>query len=829
MLKNNNGTVITKLARRSMSGNKRRNAVIVMAVLLSSFLLFTILTVGITYFKMQARQNMRMKGAVYDAVLIGGFTQQQKQICEKNEDITTIGIEAKAGYPEATDADDTLHTVLIWSDDIYWDVQKKPAMDKVKGRYPTKADEVMATKAALEDCGKGDLGVGDSFVMTYQDKNGPHTKEFRISGMWEGYGDNKVFYVSKSFFEQSGHAFSDVNCGILYLDFKSSIMTEKSQSEFRDSLELGKQQRLFFTSETEQSVQILAGLAGLVIMTCLSAYLLIYNILYLSVSGNIRYYGLLQTIGMTGRQIRRLIQRQMLIIGTAGTAGGILLGSAASFFLIPVVVKTLGIREDVKVAFHPAVFLLSIAVVGMTVYLGSRKPTRIADSVSPLEALGYRTVSGRKASHKTGRGSILWRMAVEQLGRDKKKTGVVILSLAACLSVFLCLVTMIESHGARTMMSNYMNSDLIISNDTMKKEDESEWYRIMDDRFVTDMVNMDGVKKVHPMTSTQIIIPWEPEFSDMWMREFYETWMDHVYEEDIEEYKQHPEKFYTFMTGIDEEEFDYVNSTLEKPVDKEQFMDGSTCLIYRDGLTLDLDDIQGKKVNFSQYHDNAKAYSMEIGGYVDDGYYAFMSGMAPVVLVSDAFVDRTVEDPWISRASVQYKEEYDEQTEARIMDYAEEGPHGGDLSYNSKIDSMKSIQKAQGNMMGVGIGITLILAIIGLMNYINTVSGNIQNRQTELSVMESVGMTEKQVKGMLIREGLLYAGISLLFTATAGLLVTYACYQSLNYMGIAFHVPVLPVLAMTVLVACICTVIPLAAYRMIAGKKSIVERIRGFE
>ena len=192
-------------------------------------------------------------------------------------------------------------------------------------------------------------------------------------------------------------------------------------------------------------------------------------------------------------------------------------------------------------------------------------------------------------------------------------------------------------------------------------------------------------------------------------------------------------------------------------------------------------------------------------------------------------MDKTVEDPWISRAGIQYKEEYDAQTESQIKDFAEKGPHGGDVSYDSKIDTMKSVKKAQGNMMGVGIGITLILAMIGIMNYINTVSGNIQNRQTELSVMESVGMTEKQVKGMLIREGLLFAGISLLLTATAGLGVTYACYESLNYMGIAFSVPVLPVLAMTALVSAVCTLVPLAVYEVIAGKKTIVERIRGFE
>ena len=47
------------------------------------------------------------------------------------------------------------------------------------------------------------------------------------------------------------------------------------------------------------SIQILCGIAGLIFVTCLCAYLLIYNIQYLSVAGNIRYYGMLQPIGMT--------------------------------------------------------------------------------------------------------------------------------------------------------------------------------------------------------------------------------------------------------------------------------------------------------------------------------------------------------------------------------------------------------------------------------------------------------------------------------------------------------------------------------------------------
>ena len=66
---------------------------------------------------------------------------------------------------------------------------------------------------------------------------------------------------------------------------------------------------------------------GLAAIACLCAYLLIYNIMYLSVSGNIRYYGLLQTVGMSGRQIRCLVRRQLAILAAAGTGGGLLAGN----------------------------------------------------------------------------------------------------------------------------------------------------------------------------------------------------------------------------------------------------------------------------------------------------------------------------------------------------------------------------------------------------------------------------------------------------------------------------------------------------------------------
>ena len=78
---------------------------------------------------------------------------------------------------------------------------------------------------------------------------------------------------------------------------------------------------------------------------------------------------------------------------------------------------------------------------------------------------------------------------------------------------------------------------------------------------------------------------------------------------------------------------------------------------------------------------------------------------------------------------------------------------------------------------------------------------------------------------MLILEGLFFAGGSLILTATAGLAVTYAVYQS-NYMQAPFVVPVWPLVGMAVFITAVCVGIPLAAGARMIRKGSVVERVR---
>ena len=85
-----------------------------------------------------------------------------------------------------------------------------------------------------------------------------------------------------------------------------------------------------------------------------------------------------------------------------------------------------------------------------------------------------------------------------------------------------------------------------------------------------------------------------------------------------------------------------------------------------------------------------------------------------------------------------------------MLALVQSNPDGNALSWDSKLETMQEVKRAQGNMREVGLGIALILALIGILNYINTVTGNIQSRQRELAILESIGMTDRQRNRMLV-------------------------------------------------------------------------------
>ena len=838
MLKNNNQPVIKRIAKTNLKSNFRRSITMILAVLLSSFLLFSVFTVGLTYLKMNKLQNIRLNGADFDAVLYG-VTEEQQTILDNDENVKQFGILTVAGAVRETETDKTPGVGLLYADAVLWDDMMSPTRTFLQGKYPTNENEIMVTEEALKKCGFENKKTGDEITFVYEIKEKRQEKTFQISGIWGGFGIVDNFFVSKAFCEQEGiEELYNSRCDI---SFEKRWMSEEEQQAFIDKMELGKSQRLFYVYEFGNAAEIFWGIAGIVVVTCLSAYLLIYNIMYLSVAGNIRYYGLLQTIGMTGKQIRSLIKKQMIWIGGIGISLGLFLGFFVSFSLIPVAIESLGMKQEqtgqVQVVFHPAVFLLTILLTGFSVWYAARKPIRLAESSSPIEALGYRPVSGIRKGHTTKKGNLIRRMAVEQLTRNKKKTVVTMLSLSASLSVFVCLMILLHTQSAREYVYNFRGLDMVVANDTIQNvvvEQDEEGKKqlqgvkqILNQEILDKIKKTDGVSAVFPVSCVSTVIPWEPEVSDVWMREFYETWMDIPYENDLEEYKNHPENFASALIGITEEDFRALNQELKAPVDETSFLNGETCILYRNGL-FDLDEKKmiGKNILCGEYENPENTRSFEIVALTDINDYTALLGYPPTMIVIDKAVSSFAKEPIIFKVGIQYEKEFDERAEAAVENILRKSPNASDFSWESKIRQAEIVEKAQGHMAEIGFGIVAILAVIGIMNYINTSVGNIQSRRKEISIMESVGMSEHQVRKMLVWEGIFYTGGVMLLTLTAGLGITYAIYQSVNYMGAAFWFPMVPFFIACILLLTVCIAVPLLAYKQMEKSGSLVERIR---
>ena len=334
---------------------------------------------------------------------------------------------------------------------------------------------------------------------------------------------------------------------------------------------------------------------------------------------------------------------------------------------------------------------------------------------------------------------------------------------------------------------------------------------------------------MHAVLFSEITIPWEPDFMETWMKEFYEKWMSIPYEKERKEYREHPENFGTSLLGIDEQEFDRLNQTFETPISKKDFITGKACIIYRNGLELADKDLVGKKVTCTLYRNSKKGKSFTVAGVTDDSYYTALLGYPPTLIVSDQVVKSFDEKAFILKAGICYKKEYDRGTEKAVLSLLKKDANARDFSWESKIEEADEMRKAQGNMPQIGMGIVLILAFIGIMNYMNTFVVNVQSRMTELSVMESVGMTDRQLMGMLVREGALYAGGAWGLTLTAGMGIVYLIYQTMNYRGVSFLVPVVPLLLAAAISFVVCIAIPVVTWKVLERQGTVVERIKGVE
>ena len=96
---------------------------------------------------------------------------------------------------------------------------------------------------------------------------------------------------------------------------------------------------------------------------------------------------------------------------------------------------------------------------------------------------------------------------IGQTGRQEAYTNLENLATVSYTHLDVYKRQLLESQAARTIVTNHMNNDLTITNDSLRKEDPEDHRDVLTASFMEDLEHLDGVSAVYPLLYGQITVP----------------------------------------------------------------------------------------------------------------------------------------------------------------------------------------------------------------------------------------------------------------------------------------------------------------------------------
>ncbi|RKI78695.1 ABC transporter permease [bacterium 0.1xD8-71] len=870
-----NRKCIRRLSIASFKAAKIRNIITIAAIALTTILFTVIFTVGMSIKYGFEQSNFRQVGGYSH----GGFKNLTREQFEELKDdplIKEYGKRIYCGMPEKEPFHKS-HVEVSYCDA---NTAKWMFLEPKEGRFPKEGTNEAATDLRVLSLLGVEPVIGNEFTMTFMVDGKETTETFTLCGYWD-YDEvivaNHVLIPesrTRQIFDKLGTQGKDGMTGFWNMNvmFKNASNIEGNlntilerhgyQSEsweqgdnyVRKGVNWG-----YVSAQFEDSLDIATVFALIVVMLLIifTGYLIIYNIFQISVSNDVRFYGLLKTIGTTGRQIKRIISMQAFLLSALGIPIGLVFGYGVGVMMTGVVVAKLN-GVDLTYSVNPIIFFGAAAFSFVTVWLSCRKPRRMAAKISPVEAVRYTENGGtKKKSRKRKEGASIFRMAMANLGRNKSKTVITVISMS--FAVVILNLTFILANGFD--MDKYLNrvvTDFIISDasyfqyhgNTPFPEETASQIEAMDgvqggrtyqktfeaQEFVTEEWIRKNKGQFYSPEELDIYLETLESAGDVCADDVQLYGMEDfvldklpVLEGDLSKLKGDG----NYVAAVyDDDDYGnlYEDSHWAKLGDeitiryvKEwEYYNPDTGEIYEEDE--DLDDKRWNR-RAKVYEDKVYevAALVKVPGKISYRYY----GRDEFVMGADTFIrDSGTSD--ILYYAFDCEDDKVEQMEQWMQDFA--GGDDSSYAYESRQSEAEEFYGFRDMFLMVGSGAALIVGIVGILNFLNAILTGIMTRKREFAVLQSVGMTGKQLNRMLITEGMVFAGssivITLILTVVTGPLASSVLEGMFWFFS--YHLTVTPIFVVAPIFLLLGAIIPLASYRQ-AAKRSVVERLREAE
>ena len=874
---------IRRLSLRTLLASRTRNLVAVLAIALTAVLFTSLFTIALSINEGIQQNNFRQAGGWAHGTF-KYLTEEQFEELKDDPLIDQWGLRRFVGMPTEVPFNKS-HVEIGYSDanQAHWSY-----CDPAEGRLPREGTDEAATDTHVLELLGVEPELGAQFTVTFTVDGRETTQTFTLCGWWE-YDEAVVanhILIPESrvdaILAEAGVTppGSDGMTGSWNLDVMLQHGARSIASDLEEILA-----NHGYQSETPGETYISTGVnwgytgaqlsdkldptvaaivAGVLLLILLTGYLIIYNVFQISVAGDIRFYGLLKTIGTTPRQLRRIIRTQALALSLVGIPVGLLLGWLLGGVLTPVIVARLdGVTSVVSAS--PLLFAGAALFALATVLISCRRPGRLAGKVSTVEAVRYTEGKALKRKNRRGgKGVSLLSMAWANLGRSRGKTFLTVLSLTLAVVLLTLTVTFTGGFDMDKYVSAFTASDFILA-DAGQFQTGGEGFNggmAVPEAVIAAVDAQGGITgsgRVYGKTSSALEFVTEEYYRALWgrwntpeqldsMLAFMDRNENGLLADRVQLYGMEPfaldhltvlEGDLSSLNDPDKNciaavysEDDYGNPEMDshwarlgdtvtiRYVEEFEYYDPATGEVYGawdnvpEGAAFAERAVEYRDVDYTV------AALVSVPSALSYRYY----GADEFVLGAETFLRDT------GTSSVMYyafdtTDEANAAMEAFLQNYTENvNPQ---FDYESKATYAGEFESTRSMFLLLGGALSFIVGLVGVLNFFNAILTGITARRRELAVLQSIGMTARQLRIMLALEGLLY-------TVGAALLALALVVVTVPILGpglsrllwfFTYRFTLWPIAAVLPLFAALGILIPVLSCRA-AQRYSVVERLR---
>ena len=850
------------LVERSFKAGRMRNLIATLAIMLTTILFTTVTTISMGATESVTLTMQMLKGSRSDGDF-HNMTAKQYEALEGADFIRQYGLRMPVGFLTNTARHNIEFDVL---DSVQADLT---FCMPVHGSVPKAENEIVTSDVALRDLGvEPEVGAAVTIAFT------AHGQEYEMDMIVSGWFEAVSEQISMMW---AGTTFRDAHPDIFeYTYDHDREMAGTYYSDFVVVSTAGLQEKLdhwvwqmggdpdadnsdnlsatinAVTNPALEPMTLLLG-AVIIVLFVLCGYLLIYNVFDIAVMQEIRRYGLYRIVGMSKRQIKKLINLQALWLSCVGIPLGLLIGYFVGKATLPYMMHTLSSSyENVKINVNPSpiIFVGAAVLAAFTVFLSTRKPIRVAANIPAIEAFRYVEAAGGRKTTKKCTGTSLFRLAWSNLGRNKRRSAFIVASLSLCVILLNCIGIAADSVDIEKQVSYSIRTDFVVVNALSKNI-------------------LEGFTRREHGLGQEIIAAVNAQPGVFGASAIYKNTLD--------------DSNVTYDFPI---EFDYIGTDEETGINYAGTMDGIVFHLGDDGHTLcnvygmeetalARMDIQEGEADAHRLYGKMASGEGVLLGVVSDRRTSILNPVFNLLEVGDIITvfkngEPIMELPVLAKAALTgddmeigytvngtfevgrdglflylptcvYTEIYDDPVIYKYSFDVEEGQQDSmsefleyyvtnidpGLGYASAEEARQDAVTTRTMLWFVGGLIGIIFGAAGVLNLVNTIITSILARRHEFATMQSIGMTAKQLTRMMIWESVCYV----IGVCIAGLLLSVILAFTMVKVLIGgiwyftFHFTLVPAVIVCIILLIAAVFLPVIALKVF-NKGSIVEKLR---